>query len=271
MRNLRRSSRAGAVLLVGALALVLSLPAGGNAAPTQPSQARDTEPVATSLRIVTFNTAAGVGPAKAMADLRTVLAQEPDVVALQEMSSWKKRKRVIDQVICGENGVDRGAEVPTTCAYAGWVPIPAVQGGLPILWRKDKFQLMGHDWVLAAPETYVGARGAGPSTMHAKYVVRVRLKDLATGRNIWILNTHFVPTVQKSSGGRNANKRRIALYSKHMTSLASMVAGLRTKGLVFVTGDFNVNYRKDKVARDPVFPLRRARCCGAHADLRLGR
>lgn len=251
MWNLRRRSRAAAALLIGALALVLSQPAGGSAAAVGERRA---DPVATPLRIVSFNTAATLGAGKAMADLRTVLAQQPDVVALQEMSSWQRRERVIDRVICGENGVDGGAPVPTTCDYAGWVPIPAVQGGLPILWRKDKFRLMGHDWVRVAPETYVGARGAGPTVMHAKYVVRVRLKDLATGRNVWILNTHFVPTVQKSSGGRNDNTRRTALYARHMTALKTMVTDLRTRGLVFVTGDFNVNYRNDKVARDPIFP-----------------
>jgi len=132
-----------------------------------------------------------------------------------------------------------------------------VPGGQPILWRSDKFTLLGRDWIEVAPETYVGDRGAGPATMHAKYVVRVRLLDNATGRRIWILNNHFVPTVQGADGGRNDNIRRTRLYAQHMAGLHGVMDRVRTEeggGLVFVTGDFNVNYRNDKVAQDPIFP-----------------
>jgi endonuclease/exonuclease/phosphatase (EEP) superfamily protein YafD len=93
--------------------------------------------------------------------------------------------------------------------------------------------------------------------MHAKYVVRVRLLDNLTGRTIWILNNHFVPTVQDGSGGRNDNRRRTRLYAQHMAGLQAVIDKVRTEeggGQIFVTGDFNVNYRKDKVVQDPIFP-----------------
>lgn len=251
MWNARRStSRAGAAALIGILALVLSQLAGTGGA----ASAGAREGVATPVRIASFNTAAMSSTGEAMADIRAVLAQQPDIVALQEMSSWERRKRVINRIICGENGVDGGAKVPTTCAYAGWVPIPAVPGGTPILWRKDKFRLIGHDWVQVTPETFVGDKGAGPRVMNAKYVVRVRLQDLTTGRQVWVLNNHFVPTVQSPEGGRNSNKRRTDLYARHMAALQTMATELRRRGLVFLTGDFNVNYRTDKVVQDPVFP-----------------
>jgi endonuclease/exonuclease/phosphatase (EEP) superfamily protein YafD len=265
MWNARRSThRAGLAALIGILALVLSQLAGMGAA--SPAGARGTTPVATPVRIATLNTAAMSSTGEAMADIRALLAQEPDIVALQEMSSWERRRRVIDRLICGENGVDGGLAEPTPCAYAGWVPIPAVQGGTPILWRKDKFTLLGHDWVQVTPKTFVGDRGAGPRVMNAKYVVRVRLRDVATGRQIWVLNNHFVPTVQAARGGRNDNTRRTALYARHMAALKTMVTDLRRRGLTFITGDFNVNYRTDKVVQDPIFPYAGLGSVGARSS-----
>ena len=202
--------------------------------------------MASVVRIATFNTAATLSTRKAFRDVRDLLAEGPDIVALQEMSSWERRERVRKRLLDCDG-----------CAWDGWIPVPAVPGGQPILWRSDKFTFLGRDWLEVAPETYVGDRGAGPSTMHAKYVVRLRLMDNLTGRTIWILNNHFVPTVQASDGGRNDITRRTRLYARQMGGLQGIIDKIRTEeggGLVFVTGDFNVNYRKDKIVQDPIFP-----------------
>ncbi|KAA1421072.1 hypothetical protein F0U44_01740 [Nocardioides humilatus] len=247
MRNLRRQhlARCGVLALVGALALGMGPTAG--AAPTPVAAETDPVPVADTVRIATFNTAAMSSTRQGFNDVKNLIAQGPDIVALQEMSSWERREKVRKRLLDCE-----------TCTWDGWIPVPAVQGGQPILWRSDKFTFLGRDWLEVAPETFVGARGAGPSTMHAKYVVRVRLLDNLTGRTIWILNTHFVPTVQAPDGGRNANRRRTRLYALHMANLQAVVDKVRNEeggGLVFVTGDFNVNYRNDKVVQDPIFPF----------------
>ncbi|MEZ0579223.1 endonuclease/exonuclease/phosphatase family protein [Nocardioides sp. MH1] len=246
MRNPRRQLlvRGGVLALVGALALGIGPTAG--AAPLRAAAAQDPAPVADTVRIATFNTAAMSTTRQGFNDVKDLLAQGPDIVALQEMSSWQRREKVRKRLLdCA------------TCQWDGWMPVPAVQGGQPILWRSDKFTFLGRDWIELAPETFVGSRGAGPSTMHAKYVVRVRLLDNLTGRTIWILNNHFVPTVQGGDGGRNANRRRTRLYALHMANLQAVVDKVRTEeggGLVFLTGDFNVNYRKDKIKQDPIFP-----------------
>ena len=45
------------------------------------------------------------------------------------------------------------------------------------------------------------------------------------------------------------------MYRQHMAALKSMVSEFRAKGVsIFVTGDFNVNYRRDAIVRDPAFP-----------------
>jgi len=254
--NPRRSpsARLGALAAIAALALGLvpSAAASPTASPAaSPAESSSTaqetsEPTASSVRIATFNTAATSTTRQGFLDVKNLLAQEPDIVALQEMSSWARRERVRTRLLDCE-----------TCLWDGWIPVPAVPGGQPILWRSDKFTFLGRDWIQVAPETFVGDRGAGPATMHAKYVVRVRLKDNLTGRTIWILNTHFVPTVQGPDGGRNKNVRRARLYARHMAGLQAVIDRIHSEeggGLVFVTGDFNVNFRNDKVAQDPIFP-----------------
>jgi endonuclease/exonuclease/phosphatase (EEP) superfamily protein YafD len=238
-----KAARFGALVIIGALGLGLSPSAG--ASPT-PSTASAAEPAASRIRIATFNTAATSSTRQGFNDVKDLLAAGPDIVALQEMSSWERRERVRKRLLDCE-----------TCTWDGWIPVPAVQGGQPVLWRSDKFTFLGRDWIEVAPETFVGDRGAGPSTMHAKYVVRVRLQDKVSGRTIWILNNHFVPTVEGSDGNRNDNYRRTRLYARHMSGLQAVIDKIRTEegaGLVFVTGDFNVNYRKDKIAQDPIFP-----------------
>lgn len=236
-------ARLVALGIVGALGLGVGPTA---AVPSAPATRAAAEPVASSVQIASFNTAATSATWQAFRDVKRLLESGPDIVALQEMSSWERRERVRKRLLdC------------TDCAWDGWMPVPAVPGGTPILWRSDKFTFLGRDWIQVAPETYVGDRGAGPRTMHPKYVVRLRLKDNLTGRTIWILNNHFVPTVQSSDGGRNSNVRRTRLYARHMDGLLAIIDKIRTEeggGLVFVTGDFNVNYRNDKIAQDPIFP-----------------
>lgn len=214
------------------------------AAPAAPAGAARAEPAVASLRFATLNTAASLSVRKAVSDIRTVLEQDPDVVTLQEMSSWEKRVKVREKFVdCGR------------CEYDAFIPVPAVQGGQPILWRSDTFELVDQGWDQVTEDTWVGEQGAGPATIRAKYIVWVRLRELTTGRQLYVLNNHFVPTVQAEDGGRNSNTRRIAIYQKHMNALRTKVEGIQDSGRsVFVTGDFNVNYRKDKIERDTAFP-----------------
>jgi exonuclease III len=235
-------------LLLGLLAACL-LPAL-LATGTTGAAADDTEeppaagPTAAGIRIVTYNAGAEVTVPRAMADMKRIMAEQPDVIALQEFASWKKREAVrLKYADC------------ETCLYDSWIPIPAVQGGTPILWRSDRFELVQKAWTQVTEDTFVGPKGAGPSTIRAKYIVWVRLRELSTGREFFVLNNHFVPTVQGTNGGSNSNRKRVAIYQQHMQGLVSMIQGIQAqKRLVFVTGDFNVNYRKDKVVQDPAFP-----------------
>jgi hypothetical protein len=54
-----------------------------------------------------------------------------------------------------------------------------------------------------------------------------------------------------------------------MSGLKAVITDIRSNlggGLIFVTGDFNVNYRKDKVVRDPIFPYAALGASGLRAS-----
>jgi endonuclease/exonuclease/phosphatase (EEP) superfamily protein YafD len=116
--------------------------------------------------------------------------------------------------------------------------------------------------------TYVGPSGAGPSTVKAKFINYVELRHRATGQVVYVLNNHTVASVQGSDGGRDPrHPKRLELYRKHMEGLQSLVRKLSAPGTaVLVTGDFNVNYRKDYIVQDTLFPYYRMREVGVAAN-----
>ena len=241
-----RTPRSRSLALMIALLLLVSGVALLGSSESASAKKAKGEPVTAGLRIVTYNVSADVRVKRTVADLRTIVAdQAPDVIALQEMSSWKRRQKVRKHLVdCA------------TCLYDTFMPVAAVPGGQPILFRRDKYSLLGTGMRKVTEDTYVGSKGAGPSTIHAKWITWVRLRDLATGRQVYVLNNHFVPTVQSKSGGTNNMTRRLAIYRKNMDGLVTLIREIQstTGGLVFVTGDFNVNYRGDVVAKAPIFP-----------------
>ena len=238
----RRSIRAATLAL--ALCLVALTPATGTAAGAATAR-RVAEPVSSSLRIATYNVSAGLPVGRTVRDLREIVKDSPDVIALQEMASWKRRQAVRQAFVDCD-----------TCAYDAHVPGPAVPGGTPILYRSDKYTLLEKGSEKVTEDTRVGERGAGPSTIRAKWVNWVRLRDNATQRQVYVLNNHFVPTVQAGDGGPNGQRKRVEIYRKHMAGLVGIIDRVRkaTGGTVFVTGDFNVNYRNDSVKQATIFP-----------------
>jgi endonuclease/exonuclease/phosphatase (EEP) superfamily protein YafD len=231
---------------LGAAVLALSLAVSSTASGSE--QADDTVAEATSstVRVITYNAGAKLKPSTAMADMRSIMAKDPDVVTLQEMANPKKRKKIRARYIDCEG-----------CVWGANMPGPPVPGETPVLYRTDRFDLVESGTVKVSDATYVGKAGAGPSTINAKYVNWVRLTDERTGRTVYVLNNHTVPSVQGKSGGPNRRApKRLKLYRKHMSGLQSLVRDISENrwGLVFVTGDLNVNYRRDRELQPGMFP-----------------
>jgi endonuclease/exonuclease/phosphatase (EEP) superfamily protein YafD len=201
-------------------------------------------PVTSTVRVATYNTAAAVRADRAVADVTRLVAAS-DVVTLQEMGSGVRRAAVASTLLDCE-----------TCPFDGYMPKPAVPGSTPILWNSERFRLKGAWTRQVSRDTYVGKAGAGPSTLRAKYINYVLLKDRRTKVNFYVLNNHAVPSVQGDGGRANSKyPKRLALYRQHMDGLKQLVAELQARGrAVFVTGDLNVNYRRDRIVQDRLFP-----------------
>lgn len=200
------------------------------------------------IKIATLNTAAFQPRARAVDDVRRLARSGVDVMGLQEMASAKRRSQVDRQLVSC-----RG------CRWASYVPAGSTRASTPIYWKRTQYKLLRRGSVLVTPPTRVGSQGAGPARLNAKYITWVRLQDRATGRTLWVLNNHAVPSVQGRRGGPDKRQpERLRLYKQHMIKLQARVQAFTRKGgLVFVIGDFNVNFRTDRRTRSHRFPTYR--------------
>ena len=124
----------GALALAAALTLSLTAPSTGAA--TEPAGTE--EPGTSTVRIMTYNAGAKVGVSAAMDDLDRIMATDPDVITLQEMSSGKKRQAIRETYLdCDDCVWD--AYMPGD--YPEYENGDAVKAGTPILYRSDRFEL----------------------------------------------------------------------------------------------------------------------------------
>ncbi len=219
--------------------------AGAGQAPALAAKSKARTPVTSTVQIATYNSAATVKTERAVADIQR-LAAVSDVVTLQEMGSPARRGAVASSLVDCE-----------TCRFDAFMPTSAVPGSTPILWNSERFRLKESGTRQVSVDTYVGRAGAGPSTLRAKYINWVLLRDRATGVKFYVLNNHAVPTVQGQGGGANReHPKRLALYRQHMEGLKALIRELAAPNrAVFVTGDLNVNYRRDRIVQDRLFPF----------------
>ena len=240
-------SRMGA--LVGALAGSLALgalPLGAAAlSPANAAKAQRTT-YYSSVALATLNIRHALSTSAARADVVKLAATGVDVIGLQEMASRKRRDAVMAAVQNCDGCQMRGV----------FFSSPANIGAVPILYRADRFDLFDSGSLMLSDRTYIGARGAGPSELPPKYANWVKLQEKRTGRFFYVINSHSVASVQAPDGGANDNTRRLALYRKHMAGLSSLVSQFKRRQTgIFVLGDLNVNYRRDRVVRDRLFPF----------------
>ena len=235
--------------LIGAMTCSLALgalPLG--AAAMIPASAATAKRVSysSSVGLATMNIRHALSDSAARADVVKLVATGVDVIGLQEMASRQRRDAVIEAV-----------QDCDSCRMKGvFFTSPANIGAVPILYRADRFELYDSGSLMLSDRTYIGARGAGPAELPPKYANWVKLQEKRTGRFFYVINSHAVASVQAPDGGANDNTRRLALYRKHMAGLSSLVSQFKRKQTgIFVIGDLNVNYRRDRVVRDRLFPF----------------
>ncbi len=208
-----RSGTGGRGWRLAALTVLGLVLAVGPANPASQQQAQAEEPF--TFRLATFNVLGDVHTepythddefapsrirAEWMADVLTSIGQ-PDIVGMQE----------------GEAGQLASIMRATGGEYAAW-PGTAVPGGVQasLMWRKDT-------WVATSKQTivipFIRFRRAQPV---------VRLKNLETGREIWVINVHNAPRGYQSQRNEAV---RIEI---------AKIKQLRESGLpVFFIGDMN--------------------------------
>lgn len=239
------------------LALLATAPAlAATAAPA----AKRVETSISPVRIVTYNAEYGRSPERVVSDMKKLKRAGADVFGLQEMGSPNRRIAVMEQFVNCD-----------TCEFDAFMPNTREQNAVPILWDSSKLHLVRTGTLKASASTYVGKSGAGPSTLKSKYVNWVLLRHRISGQKMYVLNSHAVPSVQGAGGGRNNHHpARLKLYRQHMNGLQDLIAGFETTGYaVFSTGDFNVNYRRDSIVRDSIFPYVKMAQVGVYASYKF--
>jgi endonuclease/exonuclease/phosphatase family metal-dependent hydrolase len=234
----------------GGTAHAAQLSAEIDAPRTEVVTAGSTTTVLPTFDVASYNAQFKSTPAETVSDLTKMAAAGADIIGLQEMGARDKRDAVRAQFVdC------------STCEFDAFMTDLPEQNATPILYRWSEFRLESTGTRQVSEATYVGPSGAGPSTVKAKFINYVELRHRATGQVVYVLNNHTVASVQGSDGGRDLrHPERLELYRKHMEGLQALITELPDTGAaVLATGDFNVNYRKDYIVQDTLFPFDRTR------------
>jgi exonuclease III len=207
--------------------------------------------------LATYNIRHALSDSVAAADLQRLADTGVDVIAMQEMGARTRRNAVRAQLVDCES-----------CEFQAYMPDGFGPAEVPFLFRASAFELVSKGTEMVSDATFVGASGAGPSTIGAKYLTYVQLRHRATGQDIYVINNHAVASIQGPDGGPNYNNpERLQLFRKHMDGLGAMVDRFRATGAaVFAVGDFNVNYRRDAVVQAKLFPYDRMKQVGMFAS-----
>lgn len=248
-------AHASALVLVAAVASQTAVASAADAPQRLVTTTGST--ISAPVRIATYNTEAAVPLGDSLADIQKLAADGADIITLQEMGGRARRAAVTAALVdC------------SMCQYESYMPTGDPMNSTPILYKWSKFRLEGTGTRQVSEATYVGKTGAGPSTLRAKYINYVELRERATGQEVFILNNHAIPSVQARDGGSDPNQPiRLALYKQHMTGLKALITEIKATGAaVVVTGDLNVNYRRDKIVKDRLFPYFNMGQVGVHAS-----
>lgn len=177
------------------------------------------------------------------------IANQAQIIGFQEVhwTDSKHRPSLLKDFICSSCKFD-GYMDSATRDNSGSKP-----ASLPIAWERSRFTKVSAGYKNVYMESdYAG--GAGGSS---KWITWVRLKDIKTGDQFYVLNTHTVASVE-SKGEPSGSAARLSGYKKHMDTLTSLVSGLQKEKIpIILLGDFNVNYRYDVKEKNKSFPYAR--------------
>lgn len=172
-------------------------------------------------------------------ETKDILAKA-SVVGLQEVHTAAQRNNILKLIESNKYAVSPKAHTNND-SKAG------VESYL-IVWREKEFVRVSEGVTSQVSPDLDGLR--------PRYITWVKLKQRATGKQFYVVNTHLVRDVEVN-GELNTAKSfqdNVDAYRGHMIKLVSLVKKLQKNNVpIFVTGDFAVNYRKDtgKIATFP--------------------
>lgn len=123
----------------------------------------------------------------------------------------------------------------------------------PVFWNQDAFALVrGRSPKIAAGRKVESKTGPGLVRQRATLATVARLRSRTSGETVSVINVHLI------SGAVNAGKRlpgvprRFEMYRDQVRNLGRLVHKEKrwAGGPVWLVGDFNVNYGRDKAVRN---------------------
>lgn len=186
----------------------------------------------TSLTVASWNVLASNKPSQVAAGAKAI-SEQADLLGFQELN-FKNRRTQTRQTLVG----------CSTCVDSGYFPDPpgngwATKATVSLIWNKQRFTALK-----TGTYTVLGRNAYGANTSN-KWINWVLLRDDATGRRLYFLNTHLTAGVE-TAGVASARKPEQKNFRHHMKDLVALIKKFTTPGVtVIVAGDFNVNYRLD--------------------------
>jgi endonuclease/exonuclease/phosphatase family metal-dependent hydrolase len=223
------------LLLVPLLATVLAVvttgetpaalaPVAPSAAPVGPTAA----PPARPLRLMSYNILHSLNPLpwKNWSSRRPLVwhvirTHDPDVLAMQEVLNGQLE--------------DFAKEFGASYAWVGHGHSGATSGEiLPVAWRRDRFELVAHEFFWLSPTPgVVGSRGWGGT--FPRVVTWVRLRERSSGREFIVVNNHW-----------EANNELMEARRESARLLLARAAGVPPAMPIFLVGDFNIVPTREK-------------------------
>lgn len=112
---------------------------------------------------------------------------------------------------------------------------------VPIMYDSDVWSLeTACGGFLAVESRYLGPDGAGPDESKPKFVTAFVLHHRASGRNVRVLNTHFIPSARRNDLSDAEKQRRVQHVKDHVAALVDRIGRPATHPMpVVLMGDLN--------------------------------
>ena len=217
-----------------------------------PDTPAPTPSVTSTFTLASWNTLYTNSPSNVVSGA-SAIAKKAEIIGFQELNFTDRRRAIRDKFLC------------SSCAYAGYIPNYSENGWatkatVSIIWNKKRFNALDKGtYHVLGPNAY----GANTSS---KWINWVKLKAVKTNKVFYVLNTHFTAGAT-SKGHPSSSGGAVKNYIKHMNDLVGQIKRFRASNTpVFITGDFNINYRYDKNVKYKYFAYSRLNGIDVHSN-----